>query len=267
VRFSSLSSGSSGNATFIQSGDTRILLDCGISVRLLASRLRDIGETLDGLDGICIGHSHGDHCSGLARTIRERIRRGASIPAYLSRPTAELIDWGGLERPPIRYFEPGRSFEIGDLQIMPVTLPHDDPDPVGFIVTDRQGVKAGVIMDLGYLPDAARYLLRGAHIIQLESNYDTAMLQESPYPEPVKRRIAGELGHLPNSAVREFIRNDLDPDVRHLILCHLSRQNNHPAAARDGAADALASRGITHCQLTVATHQAATEVIDTEVFK
>ena len=262
MRFSSLSSGSSGNATFIASGDTKILLDCGLPVRRLAARLASIGETLDGLSAIVISHEHGDHIGGLARTIRARIERGAAISAYLTRPTAELIDWGGLERPPVKYFEAGRKLEIGDLEIMPVTIPHDCADPVGFIVTDRQGVKAGVIMDLGNIPDAVRYWLRGAQIVMLESNYDTVMLQDGAYIETVKKRISGELGHLPNSAVREFIRKDLDASsVRHLVLCHLSRHNNLPSLVREGAIECLSQRG-QNCSVVLATHEKATDVIE-----
>ncbi len=262
MRFSSLSSGSAGNSTFLQSGDTRILIDQGLSTRTLVARLAQIGERLDDVSAILCSHSHGDHAKGIPRTVRERTRRGSILPAYFTRATAELIDWEGMERPPVKYFEAGRRFEIGDFEIMPMSTPHDDPDPVGFIVTDRQGVKAAVIMDLGFIPDAARYWMRGCHIVQLESNYDTAMLQEGSYPEHLKKRITSELGHLPNSAVREFVRNDLDVSVRHLVLCHLSRHNNDPRTAAEGTQERLLERGMKDCALSVAKYQAATPIIE-----
>ena len=148
MRFSSLSSGSSGNATFISSGDTRILLDQGLPVKTLVSRLTSIGESLSDLTAIVVSHGHGDHVSGLARTVRAGISRGRAIPAYLTPATADLIDWEGLQRPPVSYFEAGSKFEIGDLQIQSFSVSHDCQDPVAFTVTDRFGAKSCVAVDL-----------------------------------------------------------------------------------------------------------------------
>lgn len=261
MRFSSLSSGSAGNATFLQSGDTRILIDQGLSVRLLASRLAQIGETLSGLSGIVCSHSHMDHAGGVVGTVRAAARRGETLPAYLTRPTAALLDWEGYERPPVRYFEAGGMFEIGDLQIRAVSVAHDCCDPVAFVVTDRSGAKAVVALDLGSVPEALTYYARGAGLVMLESNYDGEMLRTGSYPEHLKKRITGELGHLSNAACRSWIRREMPAGVRHVVLAHLSRQNNTPQTAHDGAAEALASRGL-NCDLSVATYQSATPVIE-----
>ena len=262
MKFASLSSGSSGNSTFLSSGSTKIIIDNGLSLRTLAERLRQIGENIEGLTACVIGHEHGDHLSGVAKLTRERIRRGRIMPTYLSRPTAELIDWDGLERPPVAYFEAGKRFEIGDLQIFPISCAHDAVDPVAFVVTDRAGAKAVVATDMGSIPEALTLYARGAGVILLESNHDTELLRQSAYPDVVKRRISGECGHLSNAAVRVWIRRELDPAVRHLVLGHISRNTNEPRRVLEGAQEALSSRGLTDCRLSLATHQAATPVIE-----
>ena len=261
MRFSSLSSGSAGNSTFIQSGDTRILIDCGISVRLLASRLREIGESIDGLSGIVCSHIHGDHVNGIARTVRERIRRGNALSTYLTRPTAELMDWEGLERPPVKYFESGKKFEIGDLEIQSFSVSHDAPDPVAFTVTDRAGIKAVVAVDMGGIPDSMNWYAKGAQIVLIESNHDGDLLRNGSYPAHLKARICGETGHLSNAGCRNFIRRNLDASVRHLILGHLSRQNNTPSLALDGALECVVSKGLT-CTVEVATYKEATRILE-----
>lgn len=262
MRFSSLSSGSSGNATFISSGDTRILLDQGLPVKTLVSRLTSIGESLSDLTAIVVSHGHGDHVSGLARTVRAGISRGRAIPAYLTPATADLIDWEGLQRPPVSYFEAGSKFEIGDLQIQSFSVSHDCQDPVAFTVTDRFGAKSCVAVDLGWIPDAMNWYAKGSQIVLVESNYDSELLRSGAYPQPVKDRISGETGHLSNAATRNWIRRDMPESVQHLLLGHLSRHNNIPYLVSEGAAECLASRGLSNCSLLIATHQEATRIIE-----
>jgi phosphoribosyl 1,2-cyclic phosphodiesterase len=199
---------------------------------------------------------------GLARTVRERIRRGNSLNAYLSRPTAELIDWQGLERPPVKHFTAGEKFQIGDLGIMPISILHDCVDPVAFVVTDRYGAKAVVAVDMGSVPEALTWYAKGAQIVLIESNHDTELLRNGAYPEHLKKRITSDVGHLSNQATRNWIRREMDSATRHLVLGHLSRQNNHPDLVREGAAEALASRGMKNCSLSIATYQSATPVIE-----
>jgi phosphoribosyl 1,2-cyclic phosphodiesterase len=261
VKFSSLASGSSGNCAFIGSGNTRILLDLGISTKLLVARLAQIGERLEDIDGVCLSHLHTDHSSGLVRTVRTSIQRGAALPAYMTPGTAELIDWGGLERPPVRHFEAGRKFEIGDLEIQSFSVSHDCQDPVAFTVTDRCGVKACVAIDLGGIPDAMNWYVKGSQIILLESNYDSELLRTGGYPQPLKQRISGGAGHLGNADARNWIRRDMPESVQHLLLGHLSRHNNVPSLAREGAAEALSSRGLS-ISLSIATHEHSTEIIE-----
>jgi len=261
MKFSSLSSGSSGNATFVSSGNTRLLIDCGIPVRTLAARLMDIGEHLNTIDAIVITHAHGDHVGGVTRVLRERMRRGRMPAVYFTRPTADLMDWQGIERPPVKYFVAGGKFEVGDLEIQSFSVMHDCVDPVAFTVRDFKGNSACVAVDLGGVPDAMNYYAKDSQIVLLESNYDAEMLRTGSYPDPLKKRITSESGHLCNAAARNWIRRQMRTSVRHLLLGHISRQNNTPDVVLAGASEALSERGLT-IDLRVATHQRATEVID-----
>ena len=156
--------------------------------------------------------------------------------------TAPLVDWNG-ETPTVEPFQAGTKLIIGDLEVQSFTIPHDAADPVGFTVSS-QGLKFGLAMDLGYLPESVRFHLRGAQLLLLESNHDLDMLKVGPYPWSVKQRVMGRRGHLSNDLVCEFISQDLD-GVDTLILGHLSEHNNHPEIVRMVAGSALANRGVT----------------------
>jgi phosphoribosyl 1,2-cyclic phosphodiesterase len=159
---------------------------------------------------------------------------------YLSRLTAPTIDWGRFQ-PQLHTFQAGESFHIGDLEVRSFTIPHDAIDPVGFTVACG-GVKAGIVTDLGYVPDSVRFHLRECEFLLLESNHAIEMLKVGPYPWPVKQRVMGRNGHLSNELVADFILDSMDASVRTLVLGHLSEHNNHPAVAEMCAAGALARR-------------------------
>ena len=146
MRVCVLASGSRGNTTFISEGDTKLVIDVGISVKALTARLAEIGESIDQLSGCLISHSHVDHTAGLARVTKHALKRGHVLPAYLTEMTAAKIDWDGLESPPIRFFKPGASFVIGSIQVFPATTPHDDPDPVAFTLQSNHA-KVGIAVE------------------------------------------------------------------------------------------------------------------------
>jgi phosphoribosyl 1,2-cyclic phosphodiesterase len=248
-----LASGSSGNATFVASSRTRILVDMGLSVRELVRRLALVEETADALDAVLITHEHSDHVSGLAR-----IARKFRMPIYLSRLTAPAIDWENAE-PRVETFQAGSSFTIGDIGIESFTIPHDATDPVGFRFS-VEGVKIAVATDLGYMPDSIKYRLRDCQAMLLESNHDVEMLKVGPYPWSVKQRVMGRNGHLSNHVVCDYLASEFDGGTEALILGHLSEQNNHPEIVRMGAAQALAERGLG-TRLVVAGQKNPTEVI------
>jgi len=249
-----LASGSSGNATLIATDRTRLLVDAGLSAREIERRLAAAHERLDRLDAVLITHEHGDHISGLP-VLARKLRR----PVYLSDLTAPAICWNG-DAPPIERFRAGMRFAVGDIEVASFSVPHDAADPVGFCFS-AQGLKVALVTDLGYIPDSIRFHTRGADLLVLESNHDLEMLKVGPYPWPVKQRVMGRLGHLSNEAVAQFIRRDLDPRTRTLVLGHLSEHNNHPELVRLTAGQALQSRGLA-TRLVVAEHRCQTEVFE-----
>ncbi|HYP12991.1 MAG TPA: MBL fold metallo-hydrolase [Bryobacteraceae bacterium] len=232
-----LASSSSGNATFVSSGRTRILIDAGLSRKEIIARLQAIGETPEALDAVLISHEHSDHVCGLLPLIKK-----FRLPVYVSRLTVSTIPWEdhewGENTPKIRLFQAGETFQIGDLEIGTFTVPHDAVDPVGFRVRSEDAC-AGIVTDLGYIPDSVKYHLRDCNLLLLESNHDLDMLKVGPYPWSVKQRVMGRNGHLSNDTVSQFILEALDGRLRTLILGHLSEHNNHPALVQMSAAQAL----------------------------
>src|SRR6202043_936471 len=146
------------------------------------------------------------------------------------------------ELPKSEHFAAGRGFHIGDIEVMPFTIPHDAADPVGFTFR-AEGIKVGIATDLGYLPVSVRDHLRGCDVLVMESNHDVEMLRGGPYPWSVKQRVASNVGHLSNLKLADFFTGDYDNNAAFVVLAHLSEQNNHPEIARREAERALAQRG------------------------
>jgi phosphoribosyl 1,2-cyclic phosphodiesterase len=257
VKVCVLATSSSGNSIYLSSGRTRLLVDAGLSRKEAHRRLEAIGEDPAQLDAILITHEHSDHTSSLLPLARPSKDR--RIPVYLSRGTAPSIDWNGVE-PVVEMFQAGTSFPVGDFEVQSFTIPHDAADPVGFTFR-AGGVKIGVAMDLGYIPESVKYHLHGANLLILESNHDLYMLKVGPYPWAVKQRVMGRRGHLSNDAVSEFILDAMDPWVDRLVLGHLSEHNNYPATVHLVADQALARRGLA-TRLTVAEPGRQSEVFE-----
>lgn len=237
VKICVLASSSAGNSVFVATGRTRVLVDVGLSRRELTRRLAAIGESVESLDAILITHEHSDHICGVVSMARK-----FKIPIYLTHQTAPTIDWDECA-PRLETFQAGRSFVVGDLDVTSFTIPHDAVDPVGYTLS-ADGVRVGVVTDLGYMPDSIKVHLRSVDLLLLESNHDLGMLKDGPYPWSVKQRVMGRRGHLSNDVVAQFIRDDLDYTVTTLILGHLSEHNNHPELARRAALSALDGRAL-----------------------
>jgi phosphoribosyl 1,2-cyclic phosphodiesterase len=249
-----LASSSSGNSTFIGTGRTRVLVDVGLSKRDVVARLAAIGEAAESLDAILISHEHSDHVSGLVALARQ-----LNVPVYITRLTAPSIPWGEYT-PKLDCFQAGTSFTVGDIEIDSFTVPHDAIDPVGFCFR-AQGIKVGVVTDLGYVPASIKFHLRGVDLLILESNHDLEMLKVGPYPWSVKQRVMGRKGHLSNEVVSDFIRDDLDSSISTLVLGHLSEHNNHPELVRAMGERALDRTGrALFTRLVVAEPKGQTEV-------
>jgi phosphoribosyl 1,2-cyclic phosphodiesterase len=254
VSFCVLASGSSGNAAFISSGSTRILVDAGLSTKELARRLQLIGEEFERLDAILITHEHSDHIAGLPALARHKKLRA---PIYLTWLTAPAIDWGEAA-PQLETFQAGASFQIGDIEVQSFSLPHDAIDPVGFCF-DAQDVRIGVVTDLGYIPESVKYHMRRMDLLLLEANHDLDMLKVGPYPWSVKQRVMSRVGHLSNLVMSDYLADDFDGRATHLVLGHLSEQNNHPEIVRMFATQSLEARGL-ETKLTIAGQHSPSEV-------
>jgi phosphoribosyl 1,2-cyclic phosphodiesterase len=255
-----LGSGSGGNATLVATERTHILVDAGFSHREIQRRMKAVGEDLSRLSAVLITHEHADHVAGLA-TLARKLRR----PIYITRPTESRLDWGerrsGEPPPAIEYFQAGQRLTIGDIDIDSFTVPHDAIDPVGFCF-EAEGLKIGLVTDLGYLPASVKLYLRGCHLLVLESNHDLDMLKVGPYPWFVKQRVMSRTGHLSNHAVGQFLGAEYDGGTQILVLAHLSEQNNHPAIVRLNAEQALEGAGIRQTRLVIAEQNRPSEVFE-----
>jgi len=249
-----LASSSSGNSTFIRTEKTRILVDAGLAKRDILARLAAIDEDAEKLNAILVTHEHSDHVSGLVTLARQ-----VNVPIFITRLTAPAIPWGEYT-PKLDCFQAGTTFTVGDIDVDSFTIPHDAIDPVGFCFRS-QGVKVGLVTDLGYVTDSIKFHLRGANLLVLESNHDLEMLKVGPYPWSVKQRVMGRKGHLSNDVVCGFIRSDLDSSIDTLVLGHLSEHNNHPEIVRNMAVGALDRAGrALFTRLVVAEPKQQTEV-------
>ncbi len=250
-----LASGSSGNAAFLATENTRILVDAGLSMRELRKRLASIGESLDTIDAILITHEHSDHVSGLPVLARQKSIRAV---IYMTRLAAPAIDWGATPPARLEPFQAGASLRIGDIEVQSFSIPHDAIDPVGFCF-EAEGVRVGVATDLGYVPESIKFHLRRTNVLLLEANHDLDMLKVGPYPWSVKQRVMSRVGHLSNLHVSDYLMEDLASCTANLILGHLSEQNNHPAIVQLVAAEALQQRGL-ETRLSIASQTSPSEV-------
>lgn len=254
LNISVLGSSSSGNCTFISTTKTRILLDVGLSRGQILKRLRAIGESLEHVDALLVSHEHFDHIAGLEQLLAKQ-----SVPLYLSEETSAVV----APKPKgchVEFIKAGYPFWVGDLRITPFSIPHDAVDPMAFTF-EAEGIKIGHVTDLGYMTELVVQRLKGCHVLILESNHDLEMLRVGPYPWPVKQRIMSRMGHLSNEMTGKFFSEEFDGQAQHIVLAHLSENNNHPALARMVAAEALEKRGFDVRNLSLANRSAPSPVI------
>jgi phosphoribosyl 1,2-cyclic phosphodiesterase len=234
MRVTVLGSGSGGNATLVEAGDVRILIDAGFSGRDLERRMQEIGVEPASVDGILITHDHGDHTRGMGV-----LARRFGLPLYLTgrtRSACAALLTGSEE---VREYGSSTPFIIGPLEIRPFLTVHDAADPVAVTVQDtRTGARLGIATDLGRPTAPVRAELAGCNMLILEANHDDALLWSGPYPWSVKQRIASSHGHLSNRAAAQLVRELHHAGLRHVVLAHLSEHCNDRglAAAVVGAA-------------------------------
>jgi phosphoribosyl 1,2-cyclic phosphodiesterase len=232
VRFASLGSGSEGNALLVESGSTRLLLDCGFSVSDTVRRLQRLSIEPEDLTGIVVTHEHDDHISGVGR-----LARRYELPVWLTPGTLRGMEalLEGVDLRPLEGYAPAA---VGALELMPFPVPHDAREPAQYVFSDGAR-RLGVLTDAGSLTPHIRKMLSRCDALVLECNHDPRMLADSDYPERLKQRIAGRYGHLDNASAAQLL-NELDRSrLQHVIAAHLSQTNNRPDLAREALAGAL----------------------------
>ncbi len=235
LRFKSLGSGSTGNATVIDSGDAkpaRLLVDCGFGLKQLLVRLAVAGLQPEQIDAIFITHEHGDHI-GCAAALALRYQ----LPVWMSAGTYAAIgkpDFGGM----LRIAKDGESIQIGRMLISPFTVPHDAREPLQ-LTCSNGSAKIGILTDLGHATDHVIEHLGACTALLLECNHDTDLLAGSQYPDFLKHRVGGQYGHLSNEHAADIARAVGHSALKIIVAAHLSLQNNTPDLARDCLRKAL----------------------------
>ncbi len=244
IRFKSLGSGSTGNATVIQAreGSTlhHLLVDCGLGIRELDKRLATAGMLADQVDAIFITHEHADHIGcALRLSARER------IPVYMSEGTYAALGQPELHGL-LRVVADGQEFAVGALQVRPFTVRHDAREPLQLTCTDG-AVRMGLLTDLGHVSAHVQQHLADCATLLLECNHDEDMLRDGPYPAFLKRRVGGGWGHLANTAAAALAQLLVTQGrLRRIVAAHLSEQNNTPDLARAALAQAVGTAAEIH---------------------
>lgn len=231
MRFASLGSGSRGNATLVEAGATRVLLDCGFSCAETEKRLARLGLEPQQVDAVLVTHEHSDHISGVAR-----LSRRFGIPVWMTAGT-EAVHRGG-EVATWHCFSSHEGFGIGDLQIAPYPVPHDAREPCQFVFSDG-AVRLGVLTDAGSVTAHMLRALNRLDALILECNHDPELLACGPYPVRLQQRVGGRYGHLSNQQAADLVRQIDSSRLQHLVAAHLSEKNNRVDLARRVLADVL----------------------------
>lgn len=236
LRFRSLGSGSTGNATLVEARCngrvTRLLVDCGFGLRHLDGRLARAGLAAGDIDAVFVTHEHGDHI-GCAQALSRRER----IPVWMSEGTW-LATGGHDYEGRLQLARDGAAIALGDILIEPFTVPHDAREPLQLVCGDGER-RLGVLTDLGHATPYVLARLAGLDALLLECNHDLDMLANSAYPPFLKARVGGNYGHLSNAASAAIARAVHHAGLRHVVAAHLSEQNNRPEIVRRMLAEAL----------------------------
>lgn len=225
LQITHLGSGSRGNSTLLESDNCKVLIDCGFSLKQTEKRLSRIKIEPSSIDAIFITHHHGDHSksalkasqkweSGLYCNIETAIKMGWN-------PMSDCRTFGNLER-----------INVNDeISVLPIPIPHDDAENIALIVSNGDGNRAGFVTDLGEATVELKRHLKGCAHISIEANYDHSKLMQGPYPDSLKRRITSRGGHLSNRQTAEILNEVMTPELKTIVLCHLSDKNNAPHLA------------------------------------
>ena len=237
--FLSLVSGSSGNCQVVSDGRTTLLIDCGLSASRLSDLLSSVGVSPNDLSAMLITHEHSDHIKGAGV-----VSRKYGLPVFATCGTLDAMANCGIPEENMRQISPDNTFEIGSIALRAFSIPHDAASPVGYSFFLRN-TKLSVATDIGYMNSYILDNIKDSSAVILESNHDLDMLKNGRYPEYLKRRILGNFGHLSNRDAADTVLKLLESGTRHIMLAHLSADNNTPKAAIMETAELAIANGFT----------------------
>lgn len=232
--FCSLASGSKGNATYVETKETKLLIDAGINFKHLSLRLAEIGVNIEEIDAVIISHEHSDHIKGL-----ELLSKKFSIPVFANTETAKGICASFDHRPKFKIFSTGEPFAFGDVEICPFSVQHDTLDPVAFTLKYNK-YRLGICTDLGFATSLVKAHLCDLDYLILEANHDEGMVHASSRPSVYKERVLGKQGHLSNEASADLLKAIYSERLQQVFLAHLSSECNHPKVALETVKNHLA---------------------------
>lgn len=231
LKFISFGSGSCGNCYYLYTEAEGLLIDAGIGIRTLKKYFHDYGLNIGNVHNILVTHDHADHVKSVGC-----LSQDYNIPVYATEEVHGGIACNYCVRKKInpenkRYIEKGMPFSLGSFQITPFDVPHDSRDNVGYRIVCGD-VTFCLITDVGHVTAEIEGYIKEADYLVIEANHDEEMLMNGAYPMHLKLRVRGQEGHLSNKACAEAIVNCATPRLKHIWLCHLSQENNHPELAR-----------------------------------
>jgi len=235
VKICSLASGSKGNCLYLETGDARVLIDAGLSLRETLLRMQECGIEPDGIHAVLVTHEHIDHIRSAGSFSRKF--KVPVLASHLLHRKAEKY----LAKTQVIEFESGNAFTFRASRIDPFPITHDACDPVGFVIESREG-RCGSATDLGIVTRLVTEKLRGCRALNLESNHDPEMLMNGPYPWHLKQRIKSRHGHISNSESMGLLHDLLHEKLEGVFLAHLSETNNDPKLPQSAAEKLLAGQ-------------------------
>ncbi len=241
IQFCSLASGSSGNVQYIGTKYSKILIDAGVSGKYIKNGLTHIGVNIADISAVLITHEHSDHIKGLGVLMRKY-----GIDVYINAATWEETKKyiGEVDENKVNIFETGKSFELGDLYISPISIFHDAVEPVAFSVNNDEA-NICVATDMGIISEDICDRINECDFLMIEANHDENMLKMGKYPYPLKRRILGNYGHLSNEiAANQILKTCQKGKLSQVVLGHLSRENNFPDLAYETVHQVLETNDI-----------------------
>ena len=249
LNFCSLYSGSSGNSLFVESENTKILVDAGMSCKKIEEALNSIEVNPSSINAILVTHEHADHIKGLST-----ISRKFDIPVFATKETFDAMPKQSekISEKNIKFFNPNEKFFIEDLEVLPFSIPHDATNPCGFNIIKDNNTQISIATDIGHMTKTIVDKLEGSKFILLESNYDTEVLKCCAYPFKLKSRIASENGHLSNTMAGKTITYlTKNGNLKTAMLGHLSKESNFPALAYQTVVDELISNNANNDSLSL----------------